>query len=107
MSIFEGVTGGLLYQEANRLASAVIEQQGGLIALVAKFHDHGLGEVAESWVSTGENKPVSAGQLRAVLSTDSLAKTYGLEPNEFAQVLTRLLPDVIDRLTPDGRLPRH
>lgn len=107
MSIFEGVTGGLLYQEANRLASAVIEHQGGLAELIAKLHEHGLGDVADSWVGNGANKSVSAGELRTVLSTDALANRFGLEPNGFAEALTRLLPDVVDRLTPGGELPKH
>ncbi len=104
MNMFKGVL-----SEMSLLPASVIEQQGGLAALIDKFNQHGLGAVAQSWVSKGANAPVSAEQLQTVLGADSLAqlgKRLGLDSKDLAQGLTRLLPQLVDRLTPDGHLPK-
>jgi uncharacterized protein YidB (DUF937 family) len=82
---------------------------GGLAGLAAKFQQGGLGDVMQSWVSTGQNLPVSADQLNAVLGNDTvgaLARQLGLNPGDAAGALSQLLPQVVDRLTPDGQMPQ-
>jgi uncharacterized protein YidB (DUF937 family) len=81
---------------------------GGLGALLQQLQQGGLGEAAQSWVSTGQNLPVSADQLQAALGGDrigALAQQVGLDPGDLAGQLAQYLPQVVDRLTPDGRLP--
>jgi uncharacterized protein YidB (DUF937 family) len=81
---------------------------GGLAALVQQFQQGGLGEIINSWISTGQNLPVSADQLSGVLGNErlgSLASQLGMPQQEVAGSLSQLLPQVIDKLTPNGQLP--
>ncbi len=81
-------------------------QPGGLQGLVEKFSSAGLGEQVQSWVSTGANLPVSGDQLHSALSTldlGGLMQQFGLVPgSEKMDGLAQLLPQVIDRMTPNG-----
>lgn len=81
---------------------------GGLGGLVEQFQRAGLGEVIGSWISTGRNLPVSAEQIGQVLGSDTvaqIAQRLGVDPAQAAGQLSHLLPEVIDRLTPNGQLP--
>ncbi|MCU0626889.1 MAG: YidB family protein [Gemmatimonadaceae bacterium] len=81
---------------------------GGVQGLVQKFEQGGLGEVARSWVGTGQNLPISAEQLQKVLGNEhvaSLAAKFGIDPSEAAGKLSALLPGLVDKLTPEGKLP--
>jgi uncharacterized protein YidB (DUF937 family) len=83
-------------------------QSGGLAGLLQAFHDKGFGEIARSWVSTGENLPISTSDLAQVLGSRQiaeLAQRFGLSSDVAASQLSVLLPHVVDQLTPDGRLP--
>jgi len=80
----------------------------GLGGLVSKLQQAGLGDVVNSWVSTGQNLPVSAGQLHAALGSDTLgplARQLGLGEGDLASGLAALLPQVVDGLTPNGQMP--
>ncbi len=82
---------------------------GGLGALLEQFSRAGLGEAAQSWVSTGPNQPVSGDQISQVLGGDmigNLARQLGMDPGAVAGQLGELLPEVVDRLTPGGQLPQ-
>jgi uncharacterized protein YidB (DUF937 family) len=82
-------------------------QPGGLAGLVQAFQNKGLGEVASSWVGTGQNLPVSAEQLQGVLGSDTigaLAGKFGLSSEQMSGQLSDLLPQVVDKLTPNGRI---
>ena len=81
---------------------------GGLIGLVEKFNQGGLGEIASSWVGTGQNLPVSADQLSGVLGNDTIsamAGKLGMNPGDLLGQLSQMLPQVVDKLTPNGELP--
>jgi uncharacterized protein YidB (DUF937 family) len=80
----------------------------GLGGLVSKLQQAGLGDVVNSWISTGQNLPVSAGQLHAALGSDTLgplARQLGLGEGDLASGLAALLPQVVDGLTPNGQMP--
>lgn len=82
---------------------------GGLAGLAAKFQQGGLGDVMQSWVSTGQNRPISPDQLQSVLGPDTLAalaRQFGLDTGDLAGPLSQLLPQVVDRLTPNGQMPQ-
>ncbi len=82
---------------------------GGLGALVEQFSRAGMGDAARSWVSTGQNQPVSADQISQVFGGDTiaqLARQLGLAPNEVAGQMSQMLPEVVDRLTPGGQIPQ-
>lgn len=83
-------------------------QEGGLGGLLSAFEQGGLGEAAKSWVSSGENLPVSADQIQTILSSGVLAdfaSRLGIDPKQAAGTLADVLPQVIDQLTPGGKLP--
>ncbi len=82
---------------------------GGLAGLVAKMQQSGLGDVAASWVGTGQNQPISADQLGGVLGGDTvshMASQLGLNSGDLMGQLTQLLPQVVDKLTPQGQIPQ-
>lgn len=81
---------------------------GGLGDLIGKFTQGGLGDVIGSWVGPGQNAPISGGQLTDVLGSDmisDLAAQLGLSNDEAAGQLSQVLPQVVDRLTPQGHAP--
>ena len=101
--ILKGGLGGLL---AGGAAGSVIS--GGLGDLLKQFQQNGQGETANSWVSAGPNKPISPGDLASALGADQingLMAQSGLSRDELLNGLSQHLPEVINHLTPDGRLP--
>lgn len=81
---------------------------GGLGDLLNQLQQGGHGEAANSWVGKGENKPIAPGDLASALGADqieSLSAQSGLPRDELLNGLSQYLPQVIDHLTPDGRLP--
>jgi len=101
--LLKGGLGGLL---AGGAAGSVIS--GGLGDLLKQFQQNGQGEAANSWVSPGPNKSISPGDLAKALGADqidNLASQSGLSRDELLSGLSQHLPDVINHLTPDGRLP--
>lgn len=82
--------------------------QGGLQNLISQFDAKGLGDVIGSWVGTGENKSISPDQIQNVFGSDALsgiASRLGLNVNDLSGQPSNLLPDVIDKLTPNGKVP--
>ena len=72
-----------------------------------KFSQAGLGDVFSKWISTGPNPPVSPDQVQQALGADqiqSLAAKLGIDPARASEALAQHLPDVIDRLTPNGQI---
>jgi uncharacterized protein YidB (DUF937 family) len=101
--VLKGGLGGLL---AGGAAGSVIS--GGLGDLLKQFQQNGQGETANSWVSAGPNKQISPGDLASALGADqinSLMSQSGLSREELLNGLSQHLPDVVNHLTPDGRLP--
>lgn len=67
-----------------------------------------MGDVINSWVGTGKNIPVSGDQLQNVLGKDTisqLASKLGIENHALTSQLSNLLPQAVDKLTPDGNVP--
>lgn len=93
----------------NAIVSMIGSQQGGLDGLVQQLAGKGLGDVVNSWVSTGKNLPVSGDQLKGALGGKTiadLASKTGISPDKLMPQLTQLLPQVVDKLTPDGKIPQ-
>jgi uncharacterized protein YidB (DUF937 family) len=81
---------------------------GGLGGLLDKLKNGGLSDAADSWVGTGQNKPVQPGQLGSALGQQTisdLAKRAGMSEQELLQQLSQVLPGVVDKMTPNGQLP--
>jgi uncharacterized protein YidB (DUF937 family) len=103
--LLKGGLGGLL---AGGAAGSVIS--GGLGDLLKQFQDSGHGDAANSWVSPGPNKQISPGDLASALGADqinTLASQTGLSRDDLLAGLSQRLPDVINQLTPHGRLPNE
>ena len=103
--LLKGGLGGLL---AGGAAGTVLS--GGLNDLLKQLQQGGLGDAANSWVGTGPNRPVSPADLGSALGADqiqSLTSQFGLSREELLDGLSKHLPEVIDRLTPEGEVPRH
>ncbi len=82
---------------------------GGLAGLVQAFQKNGLGEQMSSWISTGQNLPISPDQIQAALGSGQLgqiAGQLGMNESQAAGGLADLLPQVIDKLTPNGQMPQ-
>jgi uncharacterized protein YidB (DUF937 family) len=80
---------------------------GGLAGLVQAFQKNGLGEIVNSWVSTGQNLPVTPNQIEQGLGSDllnQLAGKAGLSSGAVGSQLAGLLPDLVDKLTPNGKI---
>jgi uncharacterized protein YidB (DUF937 family) len=81
---------------------------GGLGDLLNQLQQGGHGEAANSWVGSGPNKQVSPGDLANALGADQiqhLTSQTGMSRDELLNGLSQYLPQVIDHLTPNGRLP--
>ena len=81
--------------------------EGGLGGLVEKFKEKGLGDIAASWIGTGENLPITAEQLKGVLGNETLgqmASQLGVSGDQLSGQLSGLLPQIIDKLTPNGQV---
>ena len=105
-----GVLGGSSNPLASGLLQMINNHPGGLQGLVQSFHEKGLGEIASSWVSTGQNLPISAEQIQSVLGNEQvqqLAAKAGISPDLAGSSLASLLPTLIDHLTPNGQIPQQ
>jgi uncharacterized protein YidB (DUF937 family) len=97
-----------LMDSLNELAGGLPGGQGGLDGILSQLQAGGLGEQVQSWIGKGGNLPISAEQLESVLGSGplgDLAQKFGIDPHQAAGQLSALLPQVIDQLTPDGKLP--
>src|SRR6202012_2545820 len=102
-NILGGNLGGLL---AGGAAGSVIS--GGLGDLLKQLQQSGHGETANSWVGNGQNQPISPGDLSKALGADQingLMAQTGLSRDELLSGLSQQLPEAINHLTPNGRLP--
>jgi uncharacterized protein YidB (DUF937 family) len=101
--LIKGGLGGLL---AGGAAGTVLSS--GLRDLLKQFQQSGHTEVANSWVSKGPNKQISVNDLASALGADrisTLMNQTGLSREELLSGLSQQLPEVINHMTPDGRLP--
>ena len=118
MSLLDGiaaVAGNLLSgsDKQKQLTSAALSRisdpaTGGLLGLVNTLRQLGLDDVVSSWISTGENKPISSEQVQNALGEgqiNQMAQNMGVSHQEVSTGLAGLLPQLIDKLTPDGKLP--
>ncbi|GAA0490083.1 hypothetical protein GCM10009544_58850 [Streptomyces stramineus] len=105
--------GGKAVGPANLLGALLgtLGSDGGanpLSGLLQQLEDGGLREKTGSWVGTGENQPVSGAEVAQALPTqalDSVAQQAGLSPEEAADQMASVLPEAVDKLTPEGSVP--
>ena len=81
---------------------------GGLEGLRKQFQEKGLGDAADSWINSGQNKSVTPDQISKAIDPDiidALSQRNGLPKDQISQILSQVLPNAVDQLTPEGRLP--
>ncbi len=114
MGLLDSVTGAIggAGNAQNDLMSTIMNliggHSGGLNGLIGQFTSKGLGDVISSWVGTGKNLPISSDQIHQVLGSDTiknLASKLNMDPNTLTSHISNLLPQAIDKLTPDGKVP--
>jgi uncharacterized protein YidB (DUF937 family) len=91
----------------NQAGGAADNPAGGLGDIVDSFRKSGLGQKADSWVGTGANEPVSEPEIAKGLGPDvldGLAEQTGLSRDELLKRLSAVLPEMVDKMTPNGRL---
>ena len=80
---------------------------GGVMEVLQQFQQAGLGSQADSWVGTGQNMPISPEQLMQVFGrgqVEQMAASSGMDVDQVSSGLSDLLPQLIDRVTPQGRV---
>ena len=98
---------------AGRAAAPSAGQQsspGGLDVLLRQFQQNGFGEIFKSWVGTGQNQAISPAQLHQAIGQDTvndLSQQTGAPQDDLLSQLSKYLPGVIDKLTPNGQLPNE
>ncbi|RUY03730.1 DUF937 domain-containing protein, partial [Mesorhizobium sp. M2A.F.Ca.ET.040.01.1.1] len=78
--------------------------------LLDKLKDAGHGNVADSWVGTGQNQPINPGDLGSALGPAvirEIAQRTGMNEQELLQQLSTALPGIVDKLTPNGQIPQN
>ena len=81
---------------------------GGLGGLLNKLQQGGLGNETKSWVGSGQNQPVSPGQLGSALGPNimkTVSQMTGISEDDLTKQLSQVLPGLVDKLTPSGRMP--
>ena len=94
------------------IAAAVLQmvqaQPGGIMGVVQKFETAGLGGVAQSWISLGQNQPVTNGQVQSALGSGAVgdvAQRLGVSPDQAAGHIAQFLPQILNHLSPGGQTP--
>jgi uncharacterized protein YidB (DUF937 family) len=80
---------------------------GGLSKMLSGFQSAGMEDKVDSWVGTGENKPISAGDVQQAVSQeqiDKVAEALGVSQEQAAGVIADVLPNLVDKVSPEGQL---
>ena len=114
LSGLAGTSAGPNSPVANPLVNIAIQMltnrgtSGGLSSLIEQFQRAGLGPQMDSWISTGQNLPISPDQLLQVFGRgqmQQMSAESGLDVDQLSGGLAGVLPQLIDRLTPAGAVP--
>ncbi|MGI4858449.1 MAG: YidB family protein [Janthinobacterium lividum] len=96
--------GGLIGEAMNFINN----QPGGVTGLIERFHQHGAGDTVNSWIGNGENQSIEPELLTKVLGSETvtnLAQKFGVSGEQLSGMLATVLPNLVDRATPDGQVP--
>lgn len=118
MGLFDSLLGSVLgggdkTQMLTNLAGSLIGNHSsgqGLGGLVQQFESAGLGHLVQSWIGTGQNLPVSPEQIQQVLGSQfvqQFAQQHGIDISSASATIARILPQLVDHVTPNGQVPVH
>jgi uncharacterized protein YidB (DUF937 family) len=111
MGMFDSIMAklpGLAGDQMQSLAKGLLDDPSKLTGLVQDLDVGGLGDQLRSWVGTGENQTVTPDQIKQALPQEKLeeiAAARGVTTDQAATGISRLLPDLVNQLTPDGAIP--
>ncbi|AHG73886.1 hypothetical protein X781_17390 [Mannheimia sp. USDA-ARS-USMARC-1261] len=107
-SLASSVLGGNNQSTAIQLIQNLLQSQGGVEGLIAKFQEGGLDDLLRTWVSSDEdNAPVSSEQISNVFGQENIqnaAQDAGVDATDASDLLAQLLPKIVDTLTPNGNV---
>ena len=109
MGMLDGLLGGIVGAGMVSVVNNILEKHGGVQGVVNEFEKNGLGATVRSWVGTGPNQPISADEVHKALGPDllrQLSEKSGLSVQDLTQKLAHVLPQAVDKLTPDGAIPK-
>jgi uncharacterized protein YidB (DUF937 family) len=107
--MLDGLLGGIVGAGMVSVVSGILEQHGGLQGVIGQFERNGLGPTVKSWVGTGPNQSISPEDVHKALGPEllqQLAAKSGLSVQDLAQKLSQVLPQAVDKMTPDGAIPK-
>ncbi len=115
MGLFDQLLGGLAATDTQHAAlytevGSLVAQAGGISGLQQQFQQKGLGGLISGWISTGPNPGITGDQIVSVLGKDritAIAAKAGLSEDQVASGISKMLPIVVDHLTPNGTVPNH
>ncbi|MCE5194702.1 MAG: YidB family protein [Nitrospiraceae bacterium] len=118
MGLLNDIAGGILGKltgsgQQNKIVETLKDvltnpETGGLEGMIQSFKTKGLGELIGSWIGTGKNIPISADQIKDAFGSGQLQKiagNLGISKEMASEKLAEFLPKIIDKLTPDGKVP--
>ncbi len=109
MGMLDGLLGGIVGAGLAPVVKSILDQHGGVQGIVREFEQKGLGPTIQSWVGTGANQPISPDQLQRALGPElmqRLSEKSGISVDELSQKLAQVLPQAVDKMTPDGTIPK-
>lgn len=116
MGLFSSIAGSVASKLAGgengqiiQLALDILKRHHGVPGVLDKFRQAGCGAEVDSWLSDGPNLPLTPGQVEKTLGLPELAdigSKFGITGQEVADKMARYLPTVVDRLSPNGQVPK-
>jgi uncharacterized protein YidB (DUF937 family) len=104
----QGHQGGL--DNIQQLFGASGASGGGLGGIIQLLNNKGLGQQVESWIGSGQNRPISGSDVQQAVDSNQLqqmAQQQGMSPEEYSNHVATALPDAVDRATPQGMVPQQ
>ena len=83
-------------------------RERNLDGLMQKLRESGMEEQVSSWVAKGQNLPVVGEQIKKALGNEKvaeIARKLGVSNEQAADDLAQAVPDVVNKVTPDGEVP--
>lgn len=101
-----GANSGQSSSVVSDLLGSLLKSQGGMEGIFNQLQQSGLDDLLESWIGTGNNQPIQSNQISEIFGDDTvsnMAQHAGVEKSQAQDILSQVLPNLIDMLTPNGR----
>jgi len=115
MGLFDNLASTMLAkmggEQANmaKVALDMFNQLGGLTGVLDKLKALGLNDQVASWVGKNDNLSISAEQITLLLGEAKIAvmaEKFSISAEELSKKVAENLPYLVDKLTPDGVVPK-